>query len=325
MRPTAPRESGRWWRAGPRATGRLAVRTALTAPPGASRKGRWRWPPRPAAVPTLHGRSLGPGACPGGPPRASRARAAAHLQLVYVRDPEPVHQLVAVLLGEVAHVGDEGGDQQHVPTQRDALAPEVLHRLRPADVFRRQAPHQPETGARGPGVTRAPDGGARGAPASDAPRPESARTRGQCAWALWGSERQRARDASPRSPRHGASSFLCYRHRFHLLLCVLGQRPGSVRGQSGSQDSAHVRRPWKPAPNGTARHRGLRRISARDEPPWTQRPGGSGLLGMLRCERSRSLKATEHAGATGKRHCSRRWGRGPAVSRCPSPRASGLS
>ena len=55
--------------------------------------------------------------------------------MVYVRDPKPLHQLIAVFLGEVAHVGDEGRDQQDVPAQRDPLAFEVLHRLGPADVF----------------------------------------------------------------------------------------------------------------------------------------------------------------------------------------------
>ncbi|TNN81605.1 hypothetical protein EYF80_008051 [Liparis tanakae] len=66
---------------------------------------------------------------------------ATHLQLTEVGPPDVVHELEAVAPGEVAQVGDEGGDEEDVPTQSPLLFLEVFYSLRPADVLRCQTPH----------------------------------------------------------------------------------------------------------------------------------------------------------------------------------------
>lgn len=64
-----------------------------------------------------------------------------HLQLAEIRPPGLVHELQPVVFGEVSQVGDEGGDEEDVPTQGPLLLPEVLHCLCPADVLGGQPPH----------------------------------------------------------------------------------------------------------------------------------------------------------------------------------------
>lgn len=66
---------------------------------------------------------------------------ATHLQLTEVGPPDVVHELEAVAPGEVAQVGDEGGDEEDVPTQSPLLFLEVFYSLRPADILRCQTPH----------------------------------------------------------------------------------------------------------------------------------------------------------------------------------------
>lgn len=83
------------------------------------------------------------GARAGGRAAWGGGSAAAHLQRLEVGDPVLLHQLGPVLLGEVADVGHEGGDEQHVPAQCLLLLSEHLHRLSPANVFGRQPPNEP--------------------------------------------------------------------------------------------------------------------------------------------------------------------------------------
>lgn len=64
-----------------------------------------------------------------------------HLQLAEIRPPGLVHELQPVVFGEVSQVGDEGGDEEDVPTEGPLLLPEVLHCLCPADVLGGQPPH----------------------------------------------------------------------------------------------------------------------------------------------------------------------------------------
>lgn len=64
-----------------------------------------------------------------------------HLQLTQVWPPAGVHKLEPVAFGEVSQVGDEGRDEEHVPTQSPFLLLEVFHSLCPADILRGQASH----------------------------------------------------------------------------------------------------------------------------------------------------------------------------------------
>ena len=58
-----------------------------------------------------------------------------YLQLTKIRPPSVVHQLEPVAFGEVSQVGDEGGDEEDVPTESPLLFLEVLYSLCPANVF----------------------------------------------------------------------------------------------------------------------------------------------------------------------------------------------
>lgn len=58
-----------------------------------------------------------------------------HLQLTEIRPPGVVHELEPVAFGKVSQVGDEGGDEEDVPTQSPLLFLEVFYGLRPANVL----------------------------------------------------------------------------------------------------------------------------------------------------------------------------------------------
>lgn len=60
---------------------------------------------------------------------------ATHLQLTEERPPGAVHELEPAVFGKVSQVGDEGSDEEDVPTESPLLLLEVFHSLRPADVL----------------------------------------------------------------------------------------------------------------------------------------------------------------------------------------------
>lgn len=66
---------------------------------------------------------------------------ATHLQLTEIRPPGVVHELQPVVFGEVAQVGDEGGDEEDISAESPLLLLKVFHRLCPAHVLGGQPPH----------------------------------------------------------------------------------------------------------------------------------------------------------------------------------------
>lgn len=63
-----------------------------------------------------------------------------YFQLVQIRLPDPLQEVLSVFLGEVAQVGDKGCDQQDISTQRAVLPFEVLHGFSPSHVLRGKSP-----------------------------------------------------------------------------------------------------------------------------------------------------------------------------------------
>lgn len=63
------------------------------------------------------------------------------LQLTEIRPPGVVHELQPVAFGEISQVGDEGSDEEDVPTQSPLLYLEVFHGLRPANFLGCQTSH----------------------------------------------------------------------------------------------------------------------------------------------------------------------------------------